>query len=335
VVETAIYVLLGALTTALVALLALPAVSRRAFRLAQARARLVAPLSEAQAQAERDALRGRHAVELALAERRAEAAEDKSAAAQIELGRRAAEIVRRDLDIKDKAEEIARQRAEISALTRELAEREADVAAHEAGLRDFESQRDAAEARLAATTAQLNYAQAEAARTRAALEQRIEALTRELGLSQRLAESELLAAKATIADLERRLEEGEADAAHLRRQIAELAETPLSPSGAAARAVDVISRIGNRLAEAAQREKGLTVRLQALAEAEASARADRDQAQRDLERLSQRLSESEARAERLSDADDSLRQAIARLGRELVAERAAEALVDSRRERAS
>ena len=114
-VETAIYVLLGALTTALVALLALPAVSRRAFRLAQAKARLTAPLSAAEAQAERDALRGRHAIDLALAERRADKAEERWAEAQIALGERAAEIVGRDATLADKSRDIARLQEALAA----------------------------------------------------------------------------------------------------------------------------------------------------------------------------------------------------------------------------
>ena len=76
----------------------------------------------------------------------------------------------------------------------------------------------------------------------------------------------------------------------------------------------------------------------ALGEAEASARAartDRLEAEREADRLRARVAASEAKVERLSEADDSLRQAIVRLGRELVAERAPQALVDSQREPAS
>jgi chromosome segregation ATPase len=336
-------VLLGALTTALLALVALPAVSRRAFRLAQERARLSAPLSAAEAQADRDALRGRHAIEIALADRRADSAQDKWSAAQIALGERAAEIVRRDSEIEDKAQEISRQREELTRLADELTARDTEISARETALRDFEGQRDAAEVRRAQATADLKQAQAEAAGIRARLEERIEDLSRELSLTQHRADSALFAAKAKIADLERRLEESETDALRLRRQVLDLSELQ------AAEAKSVVGPpfpelgvVASQLPDAVARENELSLRLSALtaalAEAEAAARAaraDRDEAEREADFLRERTASSEAQAQRLTQADDNLRSAIARLGRELVAQHAAQALVDSQREPAS
>jgi hypothetical protein len=348
--ETAIYVLIGVLTTALLALLALPAISRRAFRLAERRARLSAPLSAAEALADRDALRGRHAVEIALSDRRADTAQEKWAAAQITLGERAADIVRRDAEIEDKAQEIARQRAELAALAREVGLRDVEIGARETALRDFEGQRDAAEHRFTQTTAELKQTQSEAAKTRASLEQRIEDLSRELSLTQHRGDSALFAAKATIADFERRLEESEAEALKLRRRAADLADRLAAPApggDSEAEEPEYIHFPGARPfaeppADASERERELSVRLAALtaalSEAEAAtrgARTDRLEAERESDRLRALAAASEAKAERLSEADDSLRQAIIRLGRELVAGGPAQALVDSQREPAS
>ena len=360
-VETAIYVLFGALATALLALVALPAVSRRAFRLAQERARLAAPLSAAEAQADRDALRGRHAIEIALAERRAVSAQDKWSAAQIALGERAAEIVRRGADIEEKAQKIARQREELAWLVRELTDRDTEIGARETALFDFEGQRDAAERRFALATVELKQNHAEFAGIKARLEEGIEDLSRELSLTQHRADSALFAAKATIADFERRLEESEVDALRLRRQVADLTErltAPAEDSDAGNRAsprfgeVPTLTPVSDpdarhvamasepdQLTEAGPREYELSLRLSVLsatlAEAEAAARAaraDRDEAEREADYLRERAAASEAQAQRLSQSDDSLRAVIARLGRELVAHQAAQTLVESQRE---
>jgi len=141
-VESAIYFLIGFLTAALLALLAAPAISRRATRLAAARARLQSPLSETQARAERDALRGRHAVEIVRMEQRLTAAQDDHAIAKAELGRRAAQIVHLEAQSEGRAEEIARQRLEIAELRSEAGGLNAQLGAQEIGLRDLAQQRD-------------------------------------------------------------------------------------------------------------------------------------------------------------------------------------------------
>ena len=115
-VKSAIFFLLGFLTAAFLALLAAPAVSRRARRLAIARARLQSPLSEAQARAERDALRGSHAVDLVRLETRLNAAENDRAIHRVQLGRQASRILSlQDLSA-ERAAEIARQHEELIAL---------------------------------------------------------------------------------------------------------------------------------------------------------------------------------------------------------------------------
>ena len=69
-VESALFFVVGFLCATLLALLAAPAMSHRARRLANARARLQAPLSESQARAERDALRAIQAVEIVRMEKK-------------------------------------------------------------------------------------------------------------------------------------------------------------------------------------------------------------------------------------------------------------------------
>jgi chromosome segregation ATPase len=143
-VESAIFFLVGFLSAALLALLATPAISRRAFRLAAARARLQSPLSETQARAERDALRGQHAVETVRLERRLSAKENERAIAMVQVGRQTDQILQLQEDLAERSEEVARQRTEIADLQREAVEMRAHHAAQEIGLRDLETQRDAA-----------------------------------------------------------------------------------------------------------------------------------------------------------------------------------------------
>jgi hypothetical protein len=62
-VEQAMFFLAGLLVAGLAGLLALPAFARRALRLSEARARMLAPMSMKEVVAERDLLRAEHAVE--------------------------------------------------------------------------------------------------------------------------------------------------------------------------------------------------------------------------------------------------------------------------------
>ena len=297
-VETAIYILLGALASALLALLALPAVSRRAYRLARRRAELTAPLSASEARAERDALRGRHAVELAQVERRAAQARDDRAVAQIELGRRATELLQRDATLAEKAQEIARQREELAALGAELRARETEIGARETAMRDAHGQRDAAQLRLGNIVARLEGAVTLAGEERAhrmKLESQIAALT--LALDQ---------ARPVPPDAG---EDQEPDALP-RARLPDLLSPVVRSEG--------FDEIHDRLVEAASREYDLSLRVKALAaarhEAEAAlrgARNERDAALRELARL------------RGADAD--LREAIARLGHDIVARHGPEA----------
>lgn len=309
-VETALYVLLGALTMALIALLALPAVSRRAFRLAQAKARLSAPLSAAEAQAERDALRGRHAIDLTLAERRAAAAQESWAEAQIALGARAAEIVRRDAELADRSADIARLHETLAARAQDLEARDAEIAAREVAMHDLAGQRDAVERRREDEAARFAEERGRFDALQAELEARIAALAGEINALRHSSDLALAAANARAAELKRELATSEANASRFVDQAGELHE---------------------RLSYAAVREDEFRTRLQSLAaarvEAEGAARVaqtERELTGRETNDLRQQLAAAQARINGLGKADETLRRAIARLGRQIVAGRAPE-----------
>ena len=143
-VESAIFFLIGFLAAALLAISAAPAVSRRAMRLATARARLQSPLSESQARAERDALRGQHAVEIVRLERRFDAVDADRLLGKAEIGRQASRIVELETLSAEQAAEISRQRTEISALFDDGRDLRSQLGAQEVALHDLTHQRDGA-----------------------------------------------------------------------------------------------------------------------------------------------------------------------------------------------
>ncbi len=227
-VETAIYVLLGFLAALLLALISVPAISRRAFRLAEARARLLAPASVEQARADLDALRGKHAIELTLVERRASADADASASAQIELGRRANEIFGRDQIIGERDAEIQRQRAEISGLLSDLRTSATDNAAFHIGLHDLTRQRDAASASHADAMKQVASHEARGEENRATiamLETRLAALSFELADVKRKSEGAAERAKSRISELESHHEASRSHARSTAERLASLEAT--------------------------------------------------------------------------------------------------------------
>lgn len=119
-IEQGIFAAIGFLSATVLAMAAAPAVSRRARRLAEARARLLAPLSEAQSIAERDALRAQHAVDLFRLERCLSAAEETAAARRIEVGRHLVRIVALEDRTAGAADEVAAAQHEANELRGEL-----------------------------------------------------------------------------------------------------------------------------------------------------------------------------------------------------------------------
>lgn len=289
-VESAIYVLVGFLTATLLALLSAPALARRAARLAAARARLLSPLSETQARAERDALRGQHAVEIVRIEQRLRAMEDQHASSLAELGRRTTRVVR--------LEEISSEReAEIAALRSDVRDLGAQLGAHEIGLRDMtflrdDARNDLAEARarvveletlvdesraaiatLETRATSLDLKLADARRSAAAAERAAE--TEHARLSAAMTErmialvgvrEDLDSARALAAGLRVELEGRIAEAAGLRARLVEseprLAQSEAAREDLALESARQLKRIGER--DAALERAEATHRAEAL-----------------------------------------------------------------------
>lgn len=113
---------LGGLVAGLLALLALPALKRRAQRLAERRLALTMPLSMEEVIAERDQIRAESAVAQRRIEQKAEALQDARAADMTELGRRAARIVSLESSLSRNKADAAALRADLARVTREREE---------------------------------------------------------------------------------------------------------------------------------------------------------------------------------------------------------------------
>ena len=140
-IEQAIFTAVGFLTATLLALAAAPAVARRARRLAESRARLLAPLSEAQAIADRDALRAQHAIDIVRLERRLRAAEEVAATRKVEIGRQSVRLFALE-------ETAASSVGELEAARWEASELRGELGAAQSVLAELDLQRRRAEALL-------------------------------------------------------------------------------------------------------------------------------------------------------------------------------------------
>ncbi len=127
-IDAILFLALGFLVATLLGLMVLPAIARRADRLARRRAEAAFPLSLEQVAAERDHLRAELALRERAAEKRAEEAEGVRVTAMRLAGER---------DVAN------------AALQRDLAARAADIVRLEAALADMTADRDAQAARLA------------------------------------------------------------------------------------------------------------------------------------------------------------------------------------------
>jgi chromosome segregation ATPase len=231
-IEQALYFAIGFLAAALAAVAAAPLVSRRAMRLAMARARLRAPVTEKQAIADMDALRGQHAVEQARVERRLTLAEEISTGLRTAVGRQSSEILRLRANLADREGELWDQRAESEKLASHGRDLEATVGATLTALDDAFVQRDRASAAQEAAEARLAELEADASRDRA-----------------RVA---VLAARAQY--LEGRLEE-HAEAMKAARGVAATTKTALEAERARSGALD------GRLANTADANRNLAEQL--------------------------------------------------------------------------
>ena len=352
-IEQAIFGCIGFLLAALLAVAAAPGITRRARRLAEARARLLAPLTEAQAIAERDALRAQHAVDRLGMEQRLSEVEDLAARRQIEIGRQSSRIVALEEISAARAAEIGALREEFGALERDAHELRGQLAAARVALRDLTFEIGSSAPTPAASQARRLDPETFTDQNR----MRIAVLeTRALGLEVRLADSERAAAAAAKAggaerarlavalsertaeatrlgaELDAAMKQGATLIADLVATRARLGETEALLARSEAAREDALIENARQFARIAERDaalrevgaakRDLAERLSALAAEHAVAegnllaeRAKRAEWRRDVDPAPARAAETAPRRRELSD--QTLRKAIARLGREV------------------
>jgi chromosome segregation ATPase len=351
VIEPAIYFAIGFLVASLAAVVLTPVASRRARRLAEARARLQAPLSERQAIAERDALRAEHAVAEARLERRMTLAEEAAIALRAELGHRSVRIVTLEADAAEQSSLDFDRRARIEALESQCRDLEVAMGASQIAIHDLVAQRDKAHAAEAAAAARQIELEAEASRIRAKaaiMAARAESLEGRYDHHSRSAKTAAEGAEAVRAELARALSEQSERALKLEERLREaLALNESLREGASRgdgiledtqrRLADLESRLafservreetllenGRQLAVLADREAALraaqarAVELDArLAQAGADARAEHEVVSRENDALRAKIAELSASAIHAAE-DAALRESIERLGREV------------------
>jgi hypothetical protein len=210
VIEPALYFAIGFLVAALAAVVLMPVASRRARRLADARARLQAPISERQAVAERDALRAEHAVAEARLEHRMTLAEEASIGLRAELGRKSVRVITLEADAAEQSSLDFDRRARIAELESECRDLEVAIGSSQIAIRDLAAQRDRADAAEAVAIARQNELDAEAshARARAAImAARAESVESRYDHHSRSAQAATEKAEAVRAELARALAE--------------------------------------------------------------------------------------------------------------------------------
>ena len=124
---------LGFLCAALLALAAVPALARRADRLARKRAEAAFPLSLAEIAADRDHLRADLALRMRSAEQEAERGFAAKAGAMQELGRRDMTIGRLERELGERDGRIGELDADLTTTRTELADMQAALASERAG----------------------------------------------------------------------------------------------------------------------------------------------------------------------------------------------------------
>lgn len=149
-------VALGFLSASLLALAALPALSRRADRLARRRAETAFPLSLAEIAADRDHLRAEQAIRERALEQKAESDFAAKASAMSELGRRDMTIGRLETDLTERRRKIADLETELAQRTQELAETREALAGESTGHQTTQAALSTRISDLAAIEAQLS-----------------------------------------------------------------------------------------------------------------------------------------------------------------------------------
>ena len=165
--EQAIVFGIGFLSAALIAVVVIPTISRRATRLSEAREQSRSQQTESQALADRDALRAQHAVDLVRAEKRVVAAQDFGATLRAEIGRMTVRIMEFESLVAKQVAEIGEQRADIERFHRECEELQGALGASQIALLDLSAQRDHAAENEAASLRRASHLEAQGARDRA------------------------------------------------------------------------------------------------------------------------------------------------------------------------
>jgi chromosome segregation ATPase len=203
-IEPAMFFLAGLLVAGLAGLLILPAFAARAYRLAAARARLLAPLSMKDVAAERDLLRAEHALEQHRLERRLEATQEATARHRADLGRQAASLVALEAETARLSSEVAELQEELSVRERAARSLEGDLGASQIILHDFHTRLDRASAEIAALNERRVALETTADEHRtiiAGLETRAAGLEMKLGDAHKTAKSAAAAAESEKARL--------------------------------------------------------------------------------------------------------------------------------------
>jgi chromosome segregation ATPase len=165
--EQAIVFGIGFLSAALIAIVIIPPISRRATRLSEARQQSRSAQTESQAAADRDALRAQHAVDLVRAEKRVAAAQEFGATLRAEIGRMTIETMELDTLVAKQIAEIGEQRLDIERRHRENDELQGAFGAGQIALLDLSVQRDRAAENEAASLRRTGHLEAQGARDRA------------------------------------------------------------------------------------------------------------------------------------------------------------------------
>ena len=236
----------------------MPVISRRAMRLAEARARLRAPITEKQAIAERDALRAEHAVEQVRLEHRLALAEDTSIGLRAAVGRQSVKIIALEADAEERKRVIFDQREEIDKGASARRDLEVALAASQTALHDAFAQRDRAQIAEVAATARERELEAEASRSRARiaiLVARVENLQGQLETLASSAKTAAERANRAAAELSGSLAEQSGLARELQERLHEAIGRDQSLT-------ESLSRAEAELAESARRVADLESRLQ-------------------------------------------------------------------------
>jgi hypothetical protein len=165
--EQALYFAMGALITLLAGILAMPMVSRRAWRLARMRASLSGRSAETSAAANTDSERAAHAVELARLNHRLAVAEENALKLRTAVGRQSVRDITLKAHTSDLERSMVEMRSEVDRMEAERADLKVAGAALQVALHDAFAQRDEALSRAAMTQVRVGELMAEASRDRA------------------------------------------------------------------------------------------------------------------------------------------------------------------------